>query len=228
MIGWAIVGLVGLVAAGTVVRSVRRVNAGRAQSRDVVSLAEEGRRLASQRDDLIAAGVDPAQLAIPLHLVTTEEAQALKRTLQAVGALSLEEVQWSFDVASNGLVVTFLGEDGDCAMVLGHHAAVRDAEIAAALAEHDMADGDAEDYAGPYENRWAVMTEHRDDCREQLAEEREELRRDMAEEGATEAEIRAELEAVSCSCDEFGWWADYSDRVTAETPGAIAVTVWSV
>lgn len=31
------------------------------------SLAEQGRRLASQRDDLIAAGVDPSQLEIPLH-----------------------------------------------------------------------------------------------------------------------------------------------------------------
>jgi hypothetical protein len=30
-------------------------------------LAEEGRRLASQREDLIAQGVDPAELEIPLH-----------------------------------------------------------------------------------------------------------------------------------------------------------------
>lgn len=30
-------------------------------------LAEEGRRLASQREDLIAQGVDPVRLAVPLH-----------------------------------------------------------------------------------------------------------------------------------------------------------------
>lgn len=30
-------------------------------------LAEQGRRLASEREDLIAAGVDPALLEIPLH-----------------------------------------------------------------------------------------------------------------------------------------------------------------
>jgi len=30
-------------------------------------LAEQGRRLASKRDDLIAAGVDPSDLLIPLH-----------------------------------------------------------------------------------------------------------------------------------------------------------------
>jgi hypothetical protein len=34
-------------------------------SRD--ELAEEGRRLASEREDLIAAGVNPAELAVPLH-----------------------------------------------------------------------------------------------------------------------------------------------------------------
>lgn len=30
-------------------------------------LAEQGRRLASQRDDLIAAGVDPSALAVPIY-----------------------------------------------------------------------------------------------------------------------------------------------------------------
>jgi hypothetical protein len=30
-------------------------------------LAEEGRRLASERDDLVAAGVDPALLDVPVH-----------------------------------------------------------------------------------------------------------------------------------------------------------------
>lgn len=33
----------------------------------VTSLAEEGRRLASEREDLIALGVDPADLVIPTH-----------------------------------------------------------------------------------------------------------------------------------------------------------------
>lgn len=32
----------------------------------LVSQSEQGRRLASEREDLIAAGVDPAELAIPL------------------------------------------------------------------------------------------------------------------------------------------------------------------
>ena len=34
---------------------------------ETFNLAEQGRRLASQREDLIASGVDPAELAIPLH-----------------------------------------------------------------------------------------------------------------------------------------------------------------
>lgn len=34
---------------------------------DSFSLAETGRRLASERDDLIALGVDPAELEIPVH-----------------------------------------------------------------------------------------------------------------------------------------------------------------
>lgn len=37
-----------------------------AQRAGEVSLAEEGRRLASQRDDLIAAGADPRDLLVPL------------------------------------------------------------------------------------------------------------------------------------------------------------------
>lgn len=38
-------------------------------------LAEEGRRLASRREDLIAAGIDPSLLAIPLHPDTTALAE---------------------------------------------------------------------------------------------------------------------------------------------------------
>lgn len=34
---------------------------------DTTALAEQGRRLASQREDLIAQGVDPNDLPIPLH-----------------------------------------------------------------------------------------------------------------------------------------------------------------
>lgn len=41
----------------------------RGQWRTYDRLAENGRRLASQRDDLIAAGVDPAELPVPLHPV---------------------------------------------------------------------------------------------------------------------------------------------------------------
>lgn len=35
--------------------------------RILAHLAEQGRLLASERDDLIAAGVDPSDLAVPLH-----------------------------------------------------------------------------------------------------------------------------------------------------------------
>jgi hypothetical protein len=41
----------------------------RRQWRTYDRLAENGRRLASQRDDLIASGVDPAELPVPLHPV---------------------------------------------------------------------------------------------------------------------------------------------------------------
>lgn len=41
----------------------------RRQWRTYDRLAENGRRLASTRDDLIAAGVDPAELPVPLHPV---------------------------------------------------------------------------------------------------------------------------------------------------------------
>lgn len=36
-------------------------------NRKYVRLREQGRRLASEREDLIAAGVDPTELAVPLH-----------------------------------------------------------------------------------------------------------------------------------------------------------------
>jgi DNA-binding helix-hairpin-helix protein with protein kinase domain len=39
----------------------------RRQWRRYARLAEQGRELASARDDLIAAGVDPAELPVPLH-----------------------------------------------------------------------------------------------------------------------------------------------------------------
>lgn len=37
------------------------------------SLAEQGRRLASEREDLIARGVDPADLEVPLYPDDEEE-----------------------------------------------------------------------------------------------------------------------------------------------------------
>jgi hypothetical protein len=37
--------------------------------------AENGRRLASEREDLIAAGVDPARLGVPLHPVPPHESR---------------------------------------------------------------------------------------------------------------------------------------------------------
>lgn len=43
------------------------------QDPEYAALAEQGRRSASERDDLIAAGVDPAELAIPIHPADPEE-----------------------------------------------------------------------------------------------------------------------------------------------------------
>lgn len=40
---------------------------------DTTALAEQGRQLASQREDLIAQGVDPNDLPIPLHPDTRNE-----------------------------------------------------------------------------------------------------------------------------------------------------------
>lgn len=45
-------------------RSLKRTDV--TDTADYDALTEEGRRLASQRDDLIAQGVDPADLAVPL------------------------------------------------------------------------------------------------------------------------------------------------------------------
>lgn len=45
----------------------RRGGSPRMSSAPEPSLAEEGRRLASQREDLIAAGVNPSLLEVPLH-----------------------------------------------------------------------------------------------------------------------------------------------------------------
>lgn len=39
----------------------------RVEMRYYRALAEEGRRLASEREDLIAAGADPTTLGVPLH-----------------------------------------------------------------------------------------------------------------------------------------------------------------
>lgn len=45
-------------------------------SRKYVRLREQGRRLASQREDLIAAGVDPAELLVPLHPIELRSRRA--------------------------------------------------------------------------------------------------------------------------------------------------------
>lgn len=49
-------------------------------------ILEAGRRLASERDDLIAQGVDPAELVVPIGPLTTQE-PALERAERAEAAL---------------------------------------------------------------------------------------------------------------------------------------------
>lgn len=46
---------------------VYRYNTTRYGTEEALGLAEQGRRLASEREDLIASGVDPAELAVPIH-----------------------------------------------------------------------------------------------------------------------------------------------------------------
>jgi len=45
---------------------------------DPAELAEEGRRLASRREDLIAQGVDPNDLEVPLHPVEATDDENLR------------------------------------------------------------------------------------------------------------------------------------------------------
>lgn len=51
-----------------------------------VLLAEQGRRLASEREDLIAAGADPAELVVPLHPdnAAAEVTPAVRRAAQTL------------------------------------------------------------------------------------------------------------------------------------------------
>lgn len=72
--------------------------------RKYVRLRENGRRLASQREDLIAAGVDPAKLAVPLHPIEPRPRRA-GRHAELSPALDLEEAQHARDLAGVWLLV---------------------------------------------------------------------------------------------------------------------------
>jgi hypothetical protein len=55
----------------------------RRQWRRFKRLSEQGRRLASQREDLIAAGVDPAELPVPLHPIKPLGPEPRSRSVDA-------------------------------------------------------------------------------------------------------------------------------------------------
>lgn len=55
----------------------------RRQWRRFKRLSEQGRHLASQREDLIVAGVDPAELPVPLHPVKPLGVEPRSRGMEA-------------------------------------------------------------------------------------------------------------------------------------------------
>jgi hypothetical protein len=89
--------------------------------RKLRKLAERGRRLASQRDDLIAAGFDPAELPIPLHPLEPIEPVTPRRSLRPVAdpddveAAYLRALSWAY------LMVAFacLGALAGCTAAMG-------------------------------------------------------------------------------------------------------------
>lgn len=75
-------------------------------------LAERGRRLASQRDDLIAAGIDPAELAIPLHPMPPAEYQGATDLGEGLRLADLTRV-WAL------VAVACLGAVAGCLVAVG-------------------------------------------------------------------------------------------------------------
>lgn len=80
-------------------------------------LAERGRRLASQRDDLIAAGVDPAELLVPLHPI---EPVKPRRSLRPVDVFDPQGAHLR-QLARAYLIVAFacLGAFAGCVFAMG-------------------------------------------------------------------------------------------------------------
>lgn len=85
--------------------------------RKIRRLAERGRRLASQREDLIAAGHDPADLPIPLHPI---EPVKPRRSLRPVPDLD-PQAEYLRQLARAYLAVAFacLGAFAGCVSAMG-------------------------------------------------------------------------------------------------------------
>lgn len=113
-----------------------------------------------------------------------------------------------------GLYFFGLGEDGEEAIACFEPGTpdrptgsgdLTDARLARGLADYmnDLWDDaqTVEGYGQGWEERWVLITPHRDNCREDLEDDDE------------------------CSCDEqFAWWAQAAD---SGTPGALRVMWWS-
>lgn len=73
--------------------------------RKYVRLRERGRRLASEREDLIAAGVDPAELLIPLHPVEPPVPRGVARHAAQPFRVVTREQEIARDLARVWLIV---------------------------------------------------------------------------------------------------------------------------
>lgn len=80
-------------------------------------LAERGRRLASTREDLIASGVDPAELPVPLH---PDPPAMPRRSLRAVPDMDPQAAHFR-QLARAYLIVAFacLGAFAGCVAAMG-------------------------------------------------------------------------------------------------------------
>jgi hypothetical protein len=82
------------------------------RQRQYHKLAEQGRRLASEREDLIAAGVDPARLAAPLHPVPTYESRPSGRIFDGPPpgpSEHVREISRAWAIVSLACIVAFAG-----------------------------------------------------------------------------------------------------------------------
>jgi hypothetical protein len=86
-----------------------------------VRLLGQARRLDIQCEDLIAAGVDPAELLTPLHPVPLGRSRSAGRHAELPPALDIEEAQHARDLASVWLIVAVacLAAFAGCAATAG-------------------------------------------------------------------------------------------------------------